>query len=123
MSLFSVWISLVVFAALGAAAQQPAPLDVEALPSISELPDPFLRDNGHRIRTPSDWKAQRKALLEKVLRYEYGPLPPAARNVTGKELSSRKIDGMAADERVIELSMGPRGSVHTHITLTLPHGA
>jgi dienelactone hydrolase len=120
---FSVWFPLVVFAVAGAAAQTSAPIDIEALPAISELPDPFLRDNGQRIHTPAEWKAQRKTLLDKALRYEYGALPPAARNVSGKEISSHPMEGLSADEKVIALSMGPRGAVTTHITLTLPHGA
>ena len=120
MNVLNVWLSLAVFATVGASILQSAPLDIEALPSIPQLPDPFLRDNGQRIHAPSDWKAQRKALLEKVLQYEYGPLPPAPRNVKGSQVSSRKIDDIDAEERVIVLSMGPRGSVHTHITLTLP---
>jgi hypothetical protein len=121
--LFSVWLSLVVFAAAGAAARTPPPIDIDALPAIAELPDPFLRDNGQRIRTSAEWKAQRKMLLDKVLRYEYGALPPSARNVSGRELSSHPIEGLSADEKVIELSMGPGSSVHTHLTLTLPRGA
>lgn len=93
----------------------------EGRPSITgELPDPFVLPNGSRVRTPGEWRAQRKRLLEQVLTTEYGALPPAARNVIGAPVSSRMLDGVDAEERVIRLSMGPRGSVHTHLTLTLP---
>ena len=111
-----------VFATVGAAAQRSAPLDVEELPIISELPDPFLKTDGQRVRTRPEWRAQRKNLLDKVLRYEYGALPPVPRNVTGKLISTQAVPGLEADENVIELSMGPRSAVRTHITLTLPHG-
>jgi dienelactone hydrolase len=109
-------------AAVGAGSQKPPRLDVEALPSIAELPDPFLRDDGQRIRSRSEWRAQRRALLDNVLRYEYGALPPVPRNVVGKVLSTRRLERLDADEQTIEISMGPGGALHTHITLTLPRG-
>jgi hypothetical protein len=108
---------------IGVIMQTPAPIDVDKLPVISELPDPFLKENGERIKSRSEWKAQRKALLEKVLRYEYGELPPNPKNVVATEISSKPVDGLKADEHFIELSMGPQRSIHTHITLTLPYGA
>jgi hypothetical protein len=118
------WLSLAVIVAVAAAIAQPqASRDVSALPAISELPDPFLKADGKRVAARSEWKAQRKALVDAVLRYEYGALPPVPRNVTGRELSSRALDDLAADEKIIELSMGPKSAVHTHITLTLPHGS
>src|SRR3954464_11633956 len=99
------WLSLVALAAIGVATQTAPPLDVETLPVIAELPDPFLKEGGERIHARSEWKAQRKVLIDKVLRYEYGPLPPVPRNVAGRELSSKPLDSLNADERVIELSM------------------
>ncbi len=110
-------------AAIGAAAQTSPQMDIDSLPVIAELPDPFLKEGGERIHARSEWKAQRRALMDKVLRYEYGALPPVPRNVAGRELSTRHVEGLDADEKIIELSMGPKSAVTTHITLTFPHGA
>ena len=92
-NLVSVWLSLFALAAIGASTQTSAPIDVDALPVITELPDPFLKESGERIHSRLEWKAQRKMLLDKVLRYEYGALPPVPRNVVGKEVSSRPVEG------------------------------
>ncbi|HLJ57753.1 MAG TPA: hypothetical protein VKT77_22140 [Chthonomonadaceae bacterium] len=118
----SLMVPMAMLVAVGALAQT-SPADVSRLPAIAELPDPFLKPDAKRLRARPEWKAQRKALLDAVLHCEYGELPPVPRSVTGRELSCRALDGLAADEKVIELSMGPKGAVHTHITLTLPHGA
>ena len=98
-NLVGVWLSLFALAGIGAAVQTSTPIEVEALPVISELPDPFLKDDGGRIHSRQEWKAQRRVLLDKVLRYEYGALPPVPRNVTGKELSSRPVRGWTPTKR------------------------
>jgi hypothetical protein len=123
LAVLTIWLSLAVLGSIGACLPVQESIDVERLPSIVELPDPFLKASGERIKSRTEWKAQRKELMEKVLRYEYGALPPVPRNVAGKEVSSKRFDGLDAEEHVIELSMGPQRAVHTHITLTLPHGA
>lgn len=52
-------------------------LDVNKLPVIAELPDPFLLADGSRVKTPADWPRRRAELLELIQAYEYGHLPPA----------------------------------------------
>src|SRR5690349_15049133 len=107
----------------GMVATMPPPSsDVEKLPVIAELPDPFLRSDGTRVQTKRDWQAQRKTLLSASLRYEYGPLPPVPRNVAGKEIASRRLGAANATEREILLTMGPRQAVQTHLILTIPAG-
>jgi hypothetical protein len=89
-------------------------------PGARELPDPFLKPDGTRIQTKRAWPKQRKALLDLVLRYEYGQLPPATDKVMGKaENTEHKDDG--TEQRIL-LSMGPGLAVHTHLILTMPAG-
>lgn len=95
---------------------------VDKLPAIAELPDPFLRADGQRIRTKEEWKQHRKELLNRVLHYEYGPLPPVPDKVTAKELSSKTLEATGATEKEVLLSMGPDNAVQTHIILTVPAG-
>jgi hypothetical protein len=95
---------------------------VDKLSAIAELPDPFLRADGTRLKKPDEWPQQRKALLAAVLHYEYGPLPPVSDNVTAKELSSKRIEATGATEKELLLSMGPNHAIQTHVILTIPDG-
>jgi hypothetical protein len=88
--------------------------------SADELPDPFLRPDGTRIRTKEEWPKQRQRLLDLVLKYEYGQLPPSSDKVAGKLLGSKDLG--EGTEQTILLSMGPSQAVHTHLILTLPTG-
>jgi dienelactone hydrolase len=92
------------------------------MPVIKELPDPFLRADGSRVRAKDDWPVQRQELLAKVLHYEYGPLPPVPKNVVAKELSAKKIEATGATEKELLLTMGPDNAVRTHLILTVPAG-
>jgi hypothetical protein len=95
---------------------------VDKLPAIAELPDPFLRADGTRVKTREEWSQQRKHLLSLVLYYEYGPLPPVPNNVEGKELSTKRVEATGAMEKELLLSMGPNHAVQTHLILTIPEG-
>ncbi len=94
---------------------------VEKLPPIAELPDPFLRPDGSRVQSKSEWPAQRKYLLSLVLHYEYGPLPPVPDNVRAKESASRKLENGAVEKELL-LTMGPKDAVQAHLVLTIPPG-
>jgi hypothetical protein len=118
----SLWITFLFIGMLAALPQHQAASDVEKLPVLSELPDPFLLPDGKRIQTQQDWERHRKELLDLVLRYEYGSLPPVPGNVTGKEIGSRHIAETDATEQEILLTMGPDSAVQTHLFLTLPSG-
>ena len=51
--------------------------DVDRLPAIKELPDPFLFADGTRVKSLHEWRHRRAELLELVQTYEYGHVPPA----------------------------------------------
>lgn len=42
---------------------------------LGKLPDPFLKDDGTRV-SPQEWKEYKKELLEKIVDFEYGGMPP-----------------------------------------------
>ncbi len=127
-----------------AAGAEPAETStVDSLPSIKELPDPFLFADGSRVASPDDWARRRAELLELIQRYEYGHLPPAA-NVVATEAPAYeppKRTGSNRDAKnappppaaaplpegttvkKYELTIGPAGkSVSTHLVLTIPPG-
>lgn len=45
----------------------------------NELPDPFLFQNGRRVRTAANWRERRAEILSLIVEIEYGGLPPAPR--------------------------------------------
>jgi dienelactone hydrolase len=95
---------------------------VDKLPVIAELPDPFLRSDGTRVKSKDEWISQRKQLLLRVLHYEYGSLPPAPKDVSAEERSSKKMEATGATERELMLSTGPGNSIQTQLFLTVPAG-
>jgi dienelactone hydrolase len=97
----------------------PEPQD---LPAIDELPDPFLRPDGTRIRTRREWRAQRDLLLRRVLHYEYGALPSPA-VVTGEMLRARPLRGLRATEHAVRLRIGTDRPLAVRLILTRPDGA
>ena len=58
----------------------------EELPSIPELPDPFLKPDGTRVKTREEWPEQREYLKAMLAHYLYGEMPPAPENTSGEVL-------------------------------------
>ena len=57
---------------------------VDKLPSIPQLPDPFLFPDGTRVNDQADWLRRRGQIKAMILDYEYGHLPPDPGNVKGE---------------------------------------
>lgn len=97
---------------------------IEQLPSIKELPDPFIFADGTRVKSAEDWNRRRKELIDLILAYEYGQLPPPVTNVTAKVLTAgpttRPAEMPGATESTVELSMGPDDKIKLHLRLTIP---
>jgi len=55
--------------------------EVDELPVMEFLPDPFVMDDGSRVKTPADWEKQREYLKIMVQHYMYGFRPPTPENV------------------------------------------
>jgi len=100
----------------------PAFPSVDRLPVVAELPDPFLKADGTRVRSRREWPAQRKRLLEAILHYQYGPLPPKGSKVAGAVTAVRDLPDGLGEVRDVELSMGPRGVVKVRLMLAIPAG-
>ena len=43
---------------------------------LSELPDPFLFDDGTRVKSKEDWARRRKEMYKDVIDFQYGTMPP-----------------------------------------------
>lgn len=60
-----------------------------SLPSIPELPDPFLKPDGSRVLSPAEWPAQRSYLKQLLTEYLYGEMPPAPQDLSAELLFTR----------------------------------
>src|SRR5687767_13619006 len=112
----------------------------DELPSVKELPNPFVFRDGSRVKTKEDWKRRREELRDLVLYYEYGRMPPPPGNVKAEEDPSYTAPPRSgsnkdpkppedpadppagATEKKLRLTMGPEGKVSTHLVLTIPQG-
>lgn len=121
----AVLLTLLIAMAPAARAGEPtAPPAVDKLPSIPQLPDPFLFADGSRVKTPEDWRRRREEIRSLFLDYEYGHLPPAPGNVkVAQEVwSIKQLDGSGGVDHVLILAMGPDFKVSTPVALSIPHG-
>jgi hypothetical protein len=101
--------------AAGADACSPLPGTLPAagaLPTVSELPDPFKAYDGTRLTSPSQWSCRRAQLSELLQFYEYGHLPPAPTSVTGTRNGNTLTVTVQADGRTSSFNA----------TLSLPSG-
>ena len=106
-------------------ANPPAVVDmptVDKLPDIKELPDPFLMNNGRRVKTKADWKKRREEIKAMMLYYQYGHMPPAPKNVTAEVLSSETVYDGGATKKHILLSMGPGRKIKVNVGIIIPKG-
>lgn len=96
----------------------------DSLPVIDELPDPFRFDDGHRAASPAEWPARRAEMLELLLKYEYGHVPPAPNNVVLDETldSGSRFDG-ATNFESLRLKFGPDQKLSTTVHLYMPANA
>ena len=93
----------------------------EDFPIVEELPDPFLFQDGRRVRTPEDWRERREEIRELILRYEYGHMPPAPGNVrVDEELASAVRFGGSTLYKELRLSMSPGNKLTTMVRLYIP---
>jgi hypothetical protein len=93
---------------------------IDKLPSVKELPDPFLMNNGKRVSNAAEWLKRREELKAMILYYEYGHPAPAA-PVSGEVLATKKLES-GATEKEIRITTGPNGKVAYKLILTIPDG-
>lgn len=96
--------------------------DVDHLPVIDNLPDPFRFQDGSYVRTPEDWRKRREEIIALLTYYEYGHMPPAPAKVEAVETDAQDVfDGVAREIRVT-LSFGPEKQVPMQVGLYVPKG-
>jgi hypothetical protein len=97
--------------------------EVDDLPVVKELPDPFRFLDGSRVKTETAWEKRRDEMKTIIEHYGYGHMPPAPNNVVAEKLSTKSVfDGAAREERIL-LSMGPDLKVTVNVRMEIPEGA
>jgi hypothetical protein len=100
-------------------ASQPA-IDVNALPTSTDLPDPFLFQDGSRVKTAADWDRRRTELQGLFLQYEYGRLPSMTPAVTATE--DLKTADAALHGKITNLTLHVGDAIAVPMVLTMPEG-
>jgi hypothetical protein len=125
-----------------------APVAVNDLPVIKEMPDPLVMNGGARVTTLEQWKARRREMIAILEDYEYGHMPPPPGNVKAsvvtpihripanarggfgfrgfQEPASKSADGagaLQADYRKLHLTFGPGEKLGFDLGLFIPVAA
>ena len=74
-------IASVLFSVLLSSAKE-LPTSLEELPAQKNLPDLFKFEDGKKVKNLNDWKERRKELVEPLMFYQYGSIPPRPDKVT-----------------------------------------
>ncbi len=81
--------------------------EVDELPVLSEVPNPFQFCNGEIVKTIDDWKRRREEIKEILMYYEYGHMPPAPPIKSSKLLSEIELDDSKILMREYKVTYGP----------------
>lgn len=95
------------------------PPAILGLKVINQLPDPFLMNDGSRVKTKEDWARRRAELREMFLKYEYGHVPAETTEVKATPSADSPAN---SNEKRYTLSLGPGGKISVPLILTLPEG-
>ena len=95
---------------------------VDQLPVREEMPDPLIMDNGQRITNLEQWKARREEIKKELEYYATGLMPPPPGNVTGKEITSKDLEGGTVHYQLVHLTFGPGEKLGFDIAIFTPKG-
>ena len=85
------------------------------------LPALMTMNDGRAVKTPDDWRARRKELIELLSREEYGFTPAAPDKVSGEIETSADAFAGKAVQQTVRLSFDtPKGPFSFPITLIVP---
>lgn len=65
-------------------AEEEIPRTAESFPASPELPDLFTFRDGSRVRDIGDWERRRQELIEPLMIFQYGRIPPKPDQVVGR---------------------------------------
>ena len=95
---------------------------VDTLPVLDELPNPFVMNDGTAVTTAEQWRARRGEILDMILYYEYGRMPPAPADMKVEDVTNETLFDGAAVLRRATLTMGPDHAARMRVALYVPQG-
>lgn len=81
------------------------------LSPVDELPDPFLKPDGSRVKSPEEWPEQRKYLKDMLAHYLYGHMPDDPGTTKGEVIFSRPVYNGRAVAETVRLTCGRNGDI------------
>src|SRR3569623_2107850 len=100
--------------ATGGTAGRTAPVPVQNLPVIMNMPDPMTMNDGTKVTTEDQWRARRQEMIQTLQDYQYGHIPPPPGNVTATEVTAAHVVSAGsgqASHRMLHLTFGPSGKL------------
>ena len=89
---------------------------------IATLPNPLVMNDGTPVTTPERWQQRRAEIIDLLLTYEYGHMPPPPGTVPSGEETVEHIDDAGAELYRATLLLGPNHEVPLHIGMYIPTG-
>ena len=96
------------------------PLDLAELPPLAGLPNPLISNAGSEITQRADWKARRKQLIDSLLFYQYGRIPPKPDQINATVDRVREHASRLGSEEWITLTIGSREKLKMRIVAYIP---
>ena len=96
-------------------------LNITDLPTINELPNPFIDYSGKEITTVNQWKDQREYLKQMLAHYLYGHMPVDSGQTKGNVIFSRLVYSGKAIAETVQITCGPIGEIHFNVDIIRPY--
>jgi len=107
----------------GGTAGRTAPVPVQNLPVIMNMPDPMTMNDGTKVTTEDQWRARRQEMIQTLQDYQYGHIPPPPGNVTATEVTAAHVVSAGsgqASHRMLHLTFGPSGKLGFDLGIFTP---
>jgi hypothetical protein len=93
---------------------------VKELPVRKELPDVMVMNDGTRVTKPAQWQKRREEMKRILAYYAVGQMPPAPKNVKGRDVHSEVVADGAVQYRLVHLTFGPAEKLGLDIGIFTP---
>ena len=97
------------------------PTSLKEIPAQDNLPDLFKFDNGKKVKDLKDWKERRKELVEPLMFYQYGSIPPRPDKVTPKLDKEKAHPSGIGKERWITLIIDSKRKLQMRLVIYEPN--
>ena len=97
------------------------PTSLKELPAQDNLPDLFKFDNGKKVKYLKDWKERRKELVEPLMFYQYGSIPPRPDKIISRLDKEKDHTSGVGKEKWITLIIGSKRKLEMRLVIYEPN--